>query len=161
METARQHLAGCAFIGSPRGQHRTFTGGRSYGAQLPPARGSGTFQSMKEGTMYAFAMMALLGLAVLAVTAIASRYLSISAEIRAFVLPALGVGTAWLINLDLFGVLAVATRDSAIAVTVTGLMIGGAAYFWQEILGFFAGLSRKLGDEAATLEKSEQLRRVA
>jgi len=37
-------------------------------------------------------------------------------------------------------------------VTVTGLMIGGTAYFWQEILGFFAGLSRKLGDEAATLE---------
>ena len=45
--------------------------------------------------------------------------------------------------------------------TVTGLMIGGAAYFWQEILGFFAGLTRKLSDEAATLEKSEQLRRVA
>ena len=38
---------------------------------------------------------------------------------------ALGVGAAWLIKLDLFGVLAVATtRDSAIAVTVTGLMIG-------------------------------------
>ena len=97
----------------------------------------------------------------LAVAAIASRYLSIAAEIRAFVLAALGVGAAWLIDLDLFGVLAVATRDSAIGVTVTGLMIGGAAYFWQEILGFFAGLTRKLGDEAATLEKSEHLRRVA
>ncbi len=111
--------------------------------------------------MFAFAMMGLLGLAVLAVTAVASRYLSVSAEIRAFALAALGVGAAWLINLDLFGVLAVDTRDSAIGVTVTGLMISGAAYFWQEILGFFAGLSRKLGDEAATLEKSEQLRRVA
>ena len=76
-------------------------------------------------------------------------------------LVALGVGAAWLINLDLLGMLAVATRDSAIGVTLTGLMIGGAAYFWHEILGFFAGLSRKLGDEAATLEKSEQLRRVA
>lgn len=74
--------------------------------------------------MFAFAMMALLGLAVLAVTAIADRYVSIAVEIRAFALGALGVGAAWLINLDLFGVLAVATRDSAIAVTVTGLMIG-------------------------------------
>lgn len=45
--------------------------------------------------------------------------------------------------------------------TVTGLMIGGAAYFWQEIFGFFSGLTRKPGDEAATLEKSEPLRRVA
>lgn len=102
-----------------------------------------------------------LGLAVLAVTAIASRYLSISAEIRAFTQAALGVGAGWLIDLDLFGVLAVATRGSAIGVTVTGLMIGGAAYFWQEILGFFAVLTRKLGDEAATLEESEHLRRVA
>ena len=57
--------------------------------------------------------------------------------------------------------LAIATRDSAIGVTVTGLMIGGAAYSWQEILGFFAGLTRKLGDEAATLEKSEHVRRAA
>ena len=59
----------------------------------------------------------------------ASRYLSISAEIRAFVLAALGLGAAWLIDLDLFGVLAIATRDSAIGVTVTGLMIGGRGVF--------------------------------
>ena len=111
--------------------------------------------------MTALGMMALLGLAVLAVTAMASRYLTIAAEIRALVVAALGVGAAWLINLDLFSVLGIATHDSAIGVTVTGLMIAGAAYFWQEILGFLAGLSRKLGDEAATLEKSEQLRRVA
>lgn len=111
--------------------------------------------------MFAFGMIVLLGLAVLAVTAIVSRYLAIGAEVRAFALAGLGVGAAWLIDLDLFSVLGIDTRDSAIGVTVTGLMIGGAAYFWQEILAFFAGLSRKLGDEAATLEKTEQLRRVA
>lgn len=111
--------------------------------------------------MFAFAIMALLGLAVLAVTAVAARYLSILAQFRALVLVALGVGAAWLIDLDVFNLLIIATRDSAIGVTMTGLMIGGAAYFWQEILGFFTGLTRKLGDEAATLEKSEQLRRVA
>lgn len=63
--------------------------------------------------MFAFAMTALLGLAVLSVTAMASRYVSVATEIRALVLAALGVGAAWLINLDLFGVLGVATRDSA------------------------------------------------
>jgi hypothetical protein len=41
--------------------------------------------------MYALGMMALLGLAVLAVTAIASRYVAIAAEVRAFALAALGV----------------------------------------------------------------------
>lgn len=111
--------------------------------------------------MFAFGMMALLGLAVLVVTAIASRYVAMMAEVRALVLAALGIGAAWLIDLDLFSVLGILIRDSAIGVTITGLMIAGSAYFWQEILAFFAGLSRKLGDEAATLEKSEQLRRVA
>ena len=78
-------------------------------------------ESMKaEGTMFAFAVMALLGLAVMTVTAIVGSYVSIAAEVRAFALAALGVGAAWLINLDLFGVLAVATRSSAIGVTVTG-----------------------------------------
>ena len=111
--------------------------------------------------MNVFGLMALLGLGVLAVTAIASRYVAMAAEVRAFVLVGLGVGAAWLINLDLFSVLAIPIRDSAIGVTVTGLMIAGAAYFWHEILAFFAGLARKIGDEAATLEESEHLRRVA
>jgi predicted lysophospholipase L1 biosynthesis ABC-type transport system permease subunit len=79
--------------------------------------------------MYAFAMLALLGLVVLAVAAVVGRYLSIAAGVRAFMLAALGAGAAWLINLDLFGVLAVATCGSAIGVTVAGPMIGGAAYF--------------------------------
>lgn len=37
----------------------------------------------------------------------------------------------------------------------------GRGVFLQEIHGFFAGLTRTLGDEAATLKKSEHLRRVA
>ena len=111
--------------------------------------------------MFALGLMALLGLAVLAITAMASRYMAIAAEIRALAMAALGVGAAWLINLDLFSVVGILTRDSAIGVTVTGVMIAGTAYFWQEILGFFAGLSRKLGDEAETLEQREHLRRVA
>ena len=111
--------------------------------------------------MYAFGIMALLGLAVLAVSAIAGRYVSVAAELWAFVLVALGVGAAWLVNFNLFSAWGIATRDSAIGVTLTGLIIAGSAYFWREILAFFAGLSRKFTDEAETLEKAEHLRRVA
>lgn len=112
-------------------------------------------------TMSAFAIMALLGLAVLAVSGMARRYISLASEFWAFVLVALGVGAAWLINLNLFSVWGIATRSSAIGVTLTGLIIAGSAYFWHEILAFFGGLSRKFTDEAVTLEKSEHLRRVA
>lgn len=111
--------------------------------------------------MYAFGLIALIGLAVLGVTAIASRYLALAVEVWAFVALALGVGAAWLVNLNLFAAWGIPARNSEIAITLTGVMIAGASYFWREILGFFHGLSRKFTDQAATLEKTEHLRRVA
>jgi hypothetical protein len=111
--------------------------------------------------MYVFGMLMLLGLAVLAVAGIASRFLAVASEVWAFVLIALGVGAAWLINLNLFSLWSIPVRNSDIAVTLTGVMIAGAAYFWRVLLGYFHGLSRKLTDEARTMEKTEHLRRVA
>jgi hypothetical protein len=111
--------------------------------------------------MYAFGMIALLGLAVLAGARVASRYLSLASEIWAFALVALGVGVAWLINLNLFAVWSIPVRNSDIAVTVTGIMIGGAAWLWHALLGFFGGLTRKVTDEARSMEKAEHLRRAA
>jgi hypothetical protein len=111
--------------------------------------------------MYGFGMIVLLGLAVLAVGAIGYRYLAVAREFWAVLLVALGIGTAWLANFDLFGLWGLAVRDHAIAVTLTGFAIGGVAYFWKVILEFFAGISRKFTDEARTLEKSQNLRRVA
>ncbi len=111
--------------------------------------------------MYAFGMLALLGLAVLAVAKIADRFLSLASEAWAFVVVALGVGAAWLVNFSLFSAWSIPVRNSEIGVTITGILIGGAAWFWRPILEFFGGLSRKFRDQAVTLEKSEHLRRVA
>lgn len=111
--------------------------------------------------MYALGVMALLGLAVLAVTQLAHRYMSFATELYALVLVALGIGAAWLINLNLFALWGVGVRATWIGVTVTGIMVAGIAYFWRPVLGFFAGLSRKLTDEARTIERDEHLRRVA
>ncbi len=111
--------------------------------------------------MYAFGMMALLGLAVLVVARIGNRYLRLIPEAWAFVLVALGVGAAWLVDLNLFSVWSIPVRNSEIAVTLTGILIAGFGYFWQQILGLFGGLYRKFTDEARTIEKTENLRRVA
>ncbi len=111
--------------------------------------------------MYAFAIMSLLGLAVLVVSKIADRYLALAAELRALVLVALGVGGAWLINVSLFTAWAVPVRFSWVGITLTGLIVAGAAYFWGVILDFFAGLSRKSTDQARTIEQEKHLRRVA
>ncbi len=111
--------------------------------------------------MYGFGMIALLGLAVFAFGAIGYRYLAIAREFWAVLLVLLGIGTAWLANFDLFGVWGMAVREHWIAVTLTGVVLGGVGYFWRVILEFFAGISRKFTDEAQTIEKTENLRRVA
>lgn len=111
--------------------------------------------------MYGFGMIALLGLAVVAVGAVGSRYLGVAREFWAVLLVLLGIGTAWLANFDLFGVWGLAVRDHAIAVTLTGFAIAGAGYFWRAVLEFLAGISRRFNDQARTIERTEHLRRVA
>lgn len=111
--------------------------------------------------MYGFGMVVLLGLAVIGVGAVAYRYLAVAREFWALVIVLLGIGAAWLADFDLFAVWGLAIRDHAIAVTLTGFAIAGAGYFWRVILDFFAGISRKMTDEARTLEKSERLHRAA
>jgi hypothetical protein len=105
--------------------------------------------------------MALLGLGVLAVATVADRYLSLASEVWAVILVGLGIGVAWLVSFNMFAHFGFAARNNAIGITITGVIIAGAAYFWRDILGFFRGLSRKHTDQAATMEKSEHLRRVA
>ena len=111
--------------------------------------------------MYAFGMIALLGLAILAVGAVGYRYLALAREYWAVLLVGLGIGAAWLANFDLFGVWSLAVRNHGIAVTLTGFAIAGSGYFWRVVLEFFAGLSRKFTDQARSMEKTENLRRVA
>ena len=111
--------------------------------------------------MYAFGMVVLLGLAVLVVAKIGNHYLRQVPGAWAATLVALGVGAAWLMNLNLFSMWSIPVRNSDIAVTVTGIMLAGAGYFWREVLGMFGGLYRKYTDEAKLMENSETLRRVA
>jgi len=111
--------------------------------------------------MYAFGMVVLLGLAVLVVAKIGNHYLRQVPGAWAATLVALGVGAAWLMNLNLFSLWSIPVRNSDIAVTLTGIALAGAGYFWREVLGMFGGLYRKYTDEAKLMENSETLRRVA
>jgi hypothetical protein len=52
-------------------------------------------------------------------------------------------------------------RWAWVGTTLTGVIIAGVAYFWGVILDFVGGFARKAVDEAETLEKTQNLRRVA
>lgn len=111
--------------------------------------------------MLAFGMVALLGLAVLTAARVADRFLSLAPELWAFILVALGVGAAWLVDLNLFSVWSIPVRSTDIAVTVTGIMIGGLAYFWRALLGLFTSVSRRFTGQAKVTERAEHLHRAA
>jgi hypothetical protein len=112
-------------------------------------------------SMKTFAVLLLFGLGLSLFTMAGHRYATLSREVWAAVTIALGVGLAWLADLNMFRLWQLHVREPWIGVTLTGLALAGVAYFWHEVLGFFGGLERKYNDEAAALEKSQDLRRVA
>jgi hypothetical protein len=111
--------------------------------------------------METFAVMAFLGLGLAVLVMLGHRYVTLTREGWALVAIAFGIGLAWLADLDMWKLWGVHVREPWIGVTLTGLALAGAAYFWTEILGFFRGLERKYNDEAAALEKNQGLRQVA
>lgn len=105
--------------------------------------------------MYAFGIAVLLGLAVMVVAAIGERYLLRINEFRAVVLVGLGIAAAWVVGFDLWALWGISSRVGWLGTTLTGVILGGIAYAWHVILTLFAGVSRKVTDEAASMEQSQ------
>lgn len=106
----------------------------------------------------------LLGLGALALIALGDRYLMMTAArpgLWALAAIIVGIGLAWLADFNVWELWGLPVREDWIGVTLTGLMLSGFAHFWRDVLGLFSGLVRKYNDEAAVLEKSQDLRRAA
>ena len=111
--------------------------------------------------MDVFAVLALFGLGLTVLVMVGYRYVTMAREIWAFVTIALGVGLAWLADLNMWKLWDIPVREPWIGVTLTGLVLAGIAYFWRETLGYLAGLERKHNDEAETIERTNGIRRAA
>ncbi len=114
--------------------------------------------------MHVFAIFLLLGLGALALIALGDRYLTMTAArpgLWALAAIIVGIGLAWLADFNVWELWGLPVREDWIGVTLTGLMLSGFAHFWRDVLGLFSGLVRKYNDEAAVLEKSQDLRRAA
>ena len=73
---------------------------------------------------------------------------------------AFGIGLAWLVDFDVWQLWNIAEREHWIGVTLTGLAIGGVAYACHGAAHFVSMFTRKVGDEAETIEQEKNLRRV-
>jgi hypothetical protein len=82
-------------------------------------------------------------------------------DARPFLAGGWGISLAWLSNLNIWNGWHIGgLRYGWVGVTLTGVALGGTAMLAQAILAFFAGLNRKLDDQAEQIERSE-LRRVS
>lgn len=111
--------------------------------------------------MHFFAVFLFFSLGVMALTMLAERGYRRLAEARAALGAGLGIGLAWLANLNMWTGWSIGDlRYAWVGVTLTGLAIGGTALMAHALVGFFTGLRRKNEDEAEKIERTE-LRRIA
>lgn len=114
--------------------------------------------------MHEFAIVVLFGLGIAASVVFLDRLVArlLVHELWPLLAVGAGVGLAWLADFNLWALWDIPVREERIGITLTGLALGGVAYCWREVLGFFAGLHRKYEDEAMVLERrEEEIRRVA
>jgi hypothetical protein len=113
--------------------------------------------------MYVFAIAALLSLGVLALAMLGRRftYRNERPEMWMAVLVVLGIAAAWIADFNMWAEWGIGVRADWIGVTLSGLALAGLAQVWHEVVGLAAGLERKYNDEAATMEKAQDLRRIA
>lgn len=108
--------------------------------------------------MHPFALALFLAFAAMALAVWVCRLVPVVRPHLFLVVLGLGVGAAWLADLDLWGAWGIAVRRDWIGVTLTGLAIGGMAAVAHALLEPLAAMGRKTMDEAEVLERSEHLR---
>lgn len=111
--------------------------------------------------MFPFALALFIGLGITAMAMIFDRWLSLVPEIWSLVLVVVGVAVAWIAGFDMATLWGIDMRAEWIGITLSGLILGGMALLWRELLGLVGSLFRKVADEAASLEREHGLRRIA
>ncbi len=111
--------------------------------------------------MHVFAVFLFFSFAVMALAMLGGRYLQHARERWAFSASVTGVALAWLANFNMWSAWNVGNlRYGWVGITLTGLALGGGAVFLHAVTVFFAGLHRKLDDQAEVMEQRD-LRRAA
>jgi hypothetical protein len=102
--------------------------------------------------MYVFAAVALLGLAVAKFVDLVFGYVNVRRPVRPFLAFLAGIGIAWAADLSMFTGFGIDLRALWMGPVATGLVIGGLASAWHELLDVLASYARRVNDQATEIE---------
>jgi uncharacterized membrane protein (DUF441 family) len=102
--------------------------------------------------MYVFATIALLGLAVATFVDLVDGTVNVRRPVRPFVAFLAGIGIAWAADLSMFAGFGIGLRTQWMGTVATGLVIGGLACAWHEVLEALASHTGRSNDRATGSE---------
>jgi hypothetical protein len=102
--------------------------------------------------MHEFATVILLGLAVYAVVNLIRQLGETSRALRIFLDLLLGLVVAWVADYSMFAGWGISLRSAWMGPVATGLVIGGLASLWTEVVALITSYARRSYDEATEIE---------
>lgn len=103
--------------------------------------------------MYTFAILLLLGLAIAKVVDIVGHMGKLHPAIPLVLALLAGVGVAWAADYSMFATWDITLRQAWMGPVGTGLVIGGLAAAWHEVLHVFSSLAKRTDDQASEIER--------
>ena len=102
--------------------------------------------------MYVFAGIVLLGLVVAKLVDLVRGFYELSRTNRLTLAFLFGVAVAWAVDYSLFASWGFSFREYWMDIVGTGLVIGGLAAVWHEILDVLSSYARRVHDQATEIE---------
>lgn len=102
--------------------------------------------------MYEFATVALLALATTKVVDLTRHVVDVTRAVRLTLGFVLGIAFVWATDYSMFAGWGIEFRDAWMGPAATGLVIGGLAAAWHELLDVLASSARRSYDQASEIE---------
>lgn len=103
--------------------------------------------------MYEFGTVVLLALVLTKLVDLVRHIREMTPAARISLAMLLGVGLAWAMDYSVFAGFGITFRASWMSIVATGLVMGGIASVWHEVLDLLGSFARRSHDQAIEIER--------